>query len=91
MKLLMWLILGVVVYWALRSQLGQIKRKRTDFRQHQAHHTSQATPPSAPAENMVACAYCQIYLPASEALHISEHYFCSQEHAKLHASKSSTE
>lgn len=84
MKLLMWLLLGVLVYWALRSQM---KRKHTEFRQHQTRQANHAAAHSPPVENMVTCAYCQIYLPASEAIHqtSTDQYFCSEEHARLHA------
>lgn len=106
MKLLVWLLLGLLVYWALRTQAkrNQAKRSRTKFEQdnlRNAAHTGNPTQPSpkppAPIENMVACAYCQIYLPASEAIHLttasSDCYFCSEEHAKLHsaAAKQPTE
>jgi uncharacterized protein len=83
MKLLMWLALGLIVYWALRNQIKrQQQRGHTQFEQHSKNT-------SAPVENMVACAYCQLYLPASEAIHdsSSNQYFCSEEHAKLHASQ----
>lgn len=96
MKLLVWFLLGLLVYWALRSQAkrNQLKR-RTKFEQDAARSgpaqpaTKSATSTEKPVENMVACSYCQIYLPASEAIHLvtasSEHYFCSEEHARLHS------
>jgi len=96
MKLLVWALLGLLVYWALRSQA---KRNREKFKAKSGQDTmrsgsAQPPPKSAtsaekPIENMVACSYCQIYLPASEAIHLvtaaSEHYFCSEEHARLHS------
>lgn len=31
-------------------------------------------------EKMVPCSMCDLHLPASEALHEGEQYFCSREH-----------
>lgn len=100
MKLVLWLLLGLLVYLALRIHT---QRNRAKFRDN-LHKAAQAAekaaaqtngraPPksSAPAENMVACAYCQIYLPVSEAIHLvipssTDYYYCCDEHAKLHSS-----
>jgi hypothetical protein len=84
MKFLVWFLLGLLVYWALRSQARRHQNKR-----NAASERAQPTPKSSkPIEKMVACSYCQIYLPTSEAIHLvdgsSEHYFCSEEHAKLY-------
>jgi len=108
MKLLVWLLFGLLVYWALRSQMKRNQQKRNQerynaSRSNSTHHyvggsgrsSAQPSPhTSTPVESMVACSYCQIYLPASEAIHqpaagSSEHYFCSAEHAELHAKSSS--
>jgi len=34
----------------------------------------------APAENMVACAYCGVFLPQSEALEESDAWYCCAAH-----------
>jgi len=99
MKLLVWLLLGLLVYWALRSQIKRNQQRRNPTRSGSARDSSargsapssaQPSPNSStPIENMVACSYCQIYLPASEAIRLvtasTEHYYCSTEHAELHA------
>ncbi len=99
MKLLMWLGLGLLVYLALRSHFH---RKRSQFeRDHfnshsQGANSGQPSPPirragrsSTPVETMVACSWCQIYLPASEATVTQKtlpvHYFCCEEHARLYS------
>lgn len=96
MKLVMWLLLGLIVYLALRSHA---RRNRARFRDNlrdaaqaaaQAAKTNGPASPSfnssAPIENMVACAHCKIYLPISEATTSgTDCYFCCEEHAKLHS------
>lgn len=89
MKLLVWLVLVAVVYLAIRSKA---RRMRENLRnavnaEFEARAATQKES-SAPAENMVACTYCHIYLPASDALNLvtpsATHYFCSEEHLRLH-------
>jgi hypothetical protein len=94
MKFLVWFLLGLLVYWALRSQTLRNQKKRNrkfdqDHMRNNMRNTAEGSKPSKPIENMVACSYCQIYLPASEAIHLvdasSELYFCSEEHAGLYS------
>jgi hypothetical protein len=79
MRLLIWLALGVIVFFAMRNAA------KAEF-EAQASLQKQA---SAPPENMVACDYCHIYLPASEAVMVVKpslkQFFCSEEHLRLHA------
>jgi hypothetical protein len=81
MKFLVWALLIMVVVWAWRSQASRLKNKPG---RKSSHRTRAST------EQMVCCAHCQIYIPISEAIkdthNASEQYFCSQEHAQLHAS-----
>ena len=91
MKVLMWLGLFVLVYWALKSRALQHKtkeelkhHKHTIWRHDDSNSTLKA-PPVAPSETMVMCAYCQIHVPISEAIHQTPHYFCCQEHVALYA------
>ena len=90
MRLLIWLALAVIVFFAIRSKLRSMRDNmrnaaKAEF-EAQADIQKQA---SAPPENMVACAYCQIYLPASEAVKVvtpsSSQFFCSEDHLRLHA------
>lgn len=74
MKLLAWLLLGILVIWALRSKKASVTEKTVETR-----HLD--TP-----ELMVKCAHCGVYLPASEAITQSGELFCSDEHCHLHSS-----
>ena len=93
MRVLVWLGLGVLVYLALRSRARTMQQNmrnsmRAEF-EAQSRAGATSAPPGtravAPAENMVACAYCQVYLPASEALGQSNQHFCCEEHSRLFA------
>ncbi len=109
MRLLGWLLFGLLIYGALRSKITS-RRRQNKYSQtnnrpdniHEATYTKQKSPgvhsarstssTSVPIENMVVCSYCQIYLPASEAIYPITpiittsplHYFCCEEHAKLY-------
>lgn len=74
MKLLAWLLLGILVIWALRSKKAGVTEKTTQPRHLDA------------PELMVKCAHCGVYLPASEAITQSGELFCSEEHRHLHLS-----
>ncbi len=74
MKLLAWLLLVILVIWALRSKKSGVTDKMPE-KQHLG----------AP-ELMVKCAHCGVYLPASEAITQSGELFCSEEHRHLHLS-----
>ena len=82
MKLLLWLVLGLVVLYVLRKK-ARAARKAAEEQQHQQRPTA-ARPAGASqieAEAMVCCAQCGVYLPESEALrNPAEKVFCSEEH-----------
>ena len=80
MRVLFWLGLIALVYFALRSKW-----------QAAARNMQQKSPPSTavaedkhPAEKMLVCAHCAVYFPASEAVQsvIGEQtlVFCSNSH-----------
>lgn len=76
MKLILWLVLGLVVVYILRNKARPAARKSASPR---------AAPPSADPEKMERCAECGVYLPASEALHdATGAMFCSEEHRRRH-------
>lgn len=92
MRLMVWLGLALIVFLAIRSKARSFRQNLHDA----ANKNFQSDPvfvrpdqSSVPAENMVACAYCQIYLPCSEALKLvvanSEHFFCNEEHLKTYS------
>lgn len=74
MKLLAWLLLGVLVIWALRSKKTGVIEKMAETRHLDA------------PEQMVKCVHCGVYLPASEAIMQAGELFCSEEHRQLHLS-----
>lgn len=74
MKFLAWLLLGLLVVWALRSKKSTIDTKSHDV------------PRLQEPELMVQCAHCSVHFPASEAIHQANLSFCSEEHRRLHFS-----
>lgn len=74
MKFLAWLLLILLVIWAIRSSAG-----RNSMRSHKA-----AMPRLDEPELMVQCAHCGVHFPASEAISQSDLSFCSEEHRQLH-------
>ena len=109
MRLLFWLLLAGIVYFAARSRarsMQQNLRKSAEFQAHAATRQANgqqsaqqaASQPQAPAEKMVECAHCHVYLPASEALHLSAQrasspdpqFFCSEEHLRLYVIAATT-
>ena len=84
MKLLVWLGLLLLVVLAVRSKVRGLRKDLNSAAQAGAQRPPD--PAVAVAENMVACARCGLYLPASEAL-LSDNgsepqYFCCQEHLR---------
>jgi uncharacterized protein len=84
MRLLVWLVLGLLVYFALRSKLRSSSHPSSTPRQQA--HSGQANDhgTQAGAETMVSCAHCGMYIPASEAISQSGRSYCSDEHRLLH-------
>jgi len=89
MRLLVWLVLAALVYLAIRSKARSMRENirnaaRAEFEAQAATQKKATTTP----ENMVACEYCHIYLPASEAVSVvtpsSSQFFCSEEHLHNH-------
>ncbi|MFZ6752594.1 PP0621 family protein [Undibacterium sp. Dicai25W] len=76
MKLFVWLIFIVLVVLAIRKKAKPLTASTPD-----EVRTGQQ---ESVAENMVSCAHCHIYLPASEAVHRGADVYCSAAHADLH-------
>lgn len=74
MRILMWLGLALLVFFALRKQVRakQKQNLRPDF-----GDASRATT----SEQMVACAVCQVFIPRSEAIERDGEVFCCPDHA----------
>lgn len=81
MKLFIWLLLGFLVYLALR------KKAKTSFTKtdHSAKSENMASASEADSsgETMVCCKRCKVHVPASEAVQRGVDSFCSVEHADL--------
>lgn len=66
--------------------LGVMLVSRALTHRHAAQKIRRSPPQpaaKAPAESMVRCAHCQIYLPRSEAYMSQGKTWCSAEHAQL--------
>lgn len=78
MKLLAWLVLALLVIYAVR------KKMKAALRQPPPQQAQR--PPEVEGESMISCAHCGIYIPASEALAGPQgQLYCSPEHRALHA------
>lgn len=91
MRLLIWLIFFLVIFLAVKSRMRSMqenlrKSVREEFEKQSAGMAAQH--PAAKAEDMVACAHCGVYLPASEAVSLvtpsSRQFFCSEVHLKAY-------
>jgi uncharacterized protein len=85
MKLLFWLLLFVVVYFALRKQ------GRAGVGGQQAACGAAAHPGNGTPEAMLQCRQCGVHFPASEA--VSDPFgdvFCSDEHLRLFSTEKSS-
>lgn len=89
MRVLIWLVLACLVYFAVRSKVRSMQQNmresvRAEF---EAQAATQKTA-AAPAEDMVACTHCHVYLPASEAVKLvtpsTNQFFCSEDHLRIH-------
>ena len=98
MKALMWLILAVLVIVALRKKTQLPSPMWQPGRAPQAEPEAPVPPMAASTtgaadtsdaimegkvEKMLCCAYCQLYIPASEAIIHNEKVFCCAAQAKL--------
>lgn len=81
MRLLFWLALIVLVWFAIRSRI------KSNLRKMEAQQNLPRTQdPGREGEQMLMCAHCKIYFPASEAVHdaASGLAFCSEAHRQQH-------
>jgi uncharacterized protein len=74
MRFLLLVILAVVAVWAIRRAVRGVTR---------SDHVAR---PSAPGE-LISCARCGLHLPRAEAREVNGALYCSEEHARLGASK----
>jgi uncharacterized protein len=73
MRLLFWLALAVLVYFAIRSKVraAQGNAPRPERRREIA------------AESMTRCAHCGLHFPVSEAVQADGRDYCSPAHVRL--------
>lgn len=78
MRALMWLILAVLVIFALRKKSQSLSKPETPapMRPDAGGNT-----PNADAETMLCCERCHVYFPASEAVMRGDKIFCCAAHA----------
>jgi len=84
MRLLMWLILAALVYFAIRKNLRTRSNKTTPEQTEPSEWADASSTYSAnrkESEAMLSCAHCQVYFPASEAVVRDQQNFCCLEHA----------
>lgn len=87
MRLLMWLLLGVLVYFALRKSVKSPFSKMPppaspwDANAHDTDNADAAQAAGGVVENMLCCEACQIHFPASEAVRRGDHVYCCAQHA----------
>ena len=73
-RILFWIALGLLVYFAVRSKLraGQVR-----------HDAQRRQDKLGETEPMVSCAHCGMFVPASEAVHAEGLDYCSPAHVRL--------
>jgi hypothetical protein len=110
MRWLTWIALGFLVYFALKSKRRPMggKGNPREQRAHTPFGEAQSDPlgfrdASASSvvagESMVACSYCQLFIPVSEAFPLKhgtfsgnvEAFFCCEEHRQRGLSASQTD
>jgi uncharacterized protein len=96
-KLLMWVALAALVFFAIRSKIRQAQKRYQDqYRQQQGAAQPQAQPQpqqtykaraaaqaANDAEVMLQCAHCGVFYPASETVQANGRDYCSAAHAAL--------
>lgn len=73
MRLLFWLALAVLVYFAIRSKV----------RSAQANAPRPGARREIAAESMTSCAHCGVHFPVSEAVQADGRDYCSPAHVRL--------
>ncbi len=85
MRYLPWLILVVLVILALKKRAApkvDVPRAATD-ELGGATASGESNRSAQGSEQMVSCAQCEVYFPASEAVHRGGQVYCGSAHADL--------
>ena len=80
MKTLLMLLVALGAWWLLRG----LFRDRVSGDKHRKDEVRVTSDEPSPQETMVACAYCHLHLPRSEAVWSGEKAFCGQAHLQAH-------
>jgi hypothetical protein len=80
MKTLLMLLVAVVAWWLLRGLFRD--RVAGDAPRREEVRAPTDDPPDQ--ETMVACVYCQLHLPRSEAVWSGDKAFCGQTHLQAY-------
>lgn len=79
-RVLFWVALALLVYFAIRSKIKQSQRRQQPPPQPPPSSTMKQV---APPEAMLCCAQCGVYYPASENVPAGGRDYCSPAHAPL--------
>lgn len=85
MRLLMWLGLAVLVYFAVRKSFRANQPPSNQAQTEETAWGDNTFPQSSGSkrvEAMLNCAYCQVFFPSSEAVLRDSQQFCCAEHAE---------
>ena len=78
-RIVFWIALLVLVFFALRSKLrAALRKQEMNMSAQQQPQRPHAAPPAI--EDMTSCAQCGLHFPASEALHADGRDYCSPAH-----------
>lgn len=80
MRALMWLLLAVLVIFALRKK-NQSRSTPVNPAQMRPDAAGDMANSTADIETMLCCERCQVYFPASEAVMRGEKVYCCTAHA----------
>jgi uncharacterized protein len=84
MKTLLMLLVALGAWWLLRGLFRDRVSGDTPAQDEPASPTCTPGAERIPQETMVACTYCQLHLPRSEAVWSGEKAFCGQAHLQAY-------
>lgn len=77
-RAIFWILLAVLVYFAVRAKLRAAARNS----RMQVPPQGPGTAPPVAIENMTSCAHCGLHFPVSEAVHADGRDYCSPAHVR---------
>lgn len=76
-KLLTIIIIGVAIYFVLKSYSRNLSARNRDEQRPDERH-------SANGEDMVRCAHCGVHLPRTESIYSRNQFYCTDQHRLAH-------